>query len=252
MNANRIAVLALLSVTPACGETIDLSFGSLQGRYTYQSGGYTCSGKISGSHGSGECVTAPDEDFWADYVYRTERAWDFDLALTDTRVGATVRETHTTTELDYGDGTCTRNICVDTVEVSMSKVSGRSDAGDMAALAGVWEGSVSSERVCRFIDAGVATIDQSACNNALAGKFGRETSRRVKTWTGGADLFGKVGSAYYAWQGTDSWYYDELGGVDEHYHDDPYEWGDGPNSHRVSVTATQGGVVIDDTLIPKN
>lgn len=252
MSFNSLGFLAVSVIVGAgCGNELDVSFGSLQGSYTYQSGGFTCSGRVSGSRGSGECVRPPEEDTWGDYHYRSERVWDFDLVLADSRVGATITETRTTTELDYGDSACTRTVCVDTYDVSMSKISGRSDEGEMAALAGVWEGSVSAEHVCRDIDAGVATVDQSACNSALAGKVGRESSRRLKTWTGGADLFGKVGSVNYAWQGTDSWYYDELGGVDEHYHDDPYEWGDGPTVHHVSVTATQGSVVVDSTAIQK-
>lgn len=243
----HLALTIALSLCPAftaCGEDAGLSFGSLQGSYSYSDSSVTCLGKVSGSKVTGTCDDAPYLHDSGEYYSKSVSHWTIEGTLGDSNVAA--RIVRTVNRTSWEDGWCSVRTQVTTYEGSASKSSGISGTGPFAAMAGSWSAAVTSETVWRgaHVEDGVSRADCIAGRGLPAVK---DSSREVITWTSQATLTAQTGAITKRRTSSDYWSYDDDGSIDDQYHE-----GESYDSDTTSITATPSGdIVVDGYVVDK-
>ena len=232
----------------ACGEEIDVSFGSLAGDYSYERDGVTCSGRISGSKISAECVGLfTDED--SGYHYE---------GTTTATLIATLRSDQITAEIVFGTdfvdwesgswGYCSGGLETVKIKATATKHTDRSVDGRFSAIAGGWDVGVEIDEQKKSGSASDNVTTFGACKAAVSGPH-PISSEKLSRYNAAIEFLGNVATGDYTWIDTTSIYYGEEGSAPEVSTNrfDP-DWN---SSERFSVTASEGALIIGDLAITK-
>jgi hypothetical protein len=154
MTRTRIALLLSSSIGlgAGCGEPISVSFGALEGDYSFSDSGWTCGGNIRGSAIEADCVI---RDRYEDGEYVEAQSGSYALrgSLASDRLTATITgEGISSSSYDYG---CEASKATTKLIITATKRSDRSSGGPLAALAGSWDvvAAFEVERWSGWVDA---------------------------------------------------------------------------------------------------
>lgn len=249
-NSLLYAVLSapLLFSLAACGEEIDVSFGSLAGEYSYVRNGFDCFGDIKGSKISAECVGTFTD---AESSYRYE-------AQVQTSLTATIRDDSIVAKVTWADAgwdweegwNCEKFTSAMEIHVTASKNVGRTVRGQFEAIAGQWVFDVEIVQQGRSRETADNLDSFESCRSAPAFAAGLPVSgERLSRYSGDIDFLGSSASGQYTWIETTHGIYDSSGRLVEAYTNraDP-EW-NGPKQFNVS--ATSQNLVIGELSITK-
>jgi hypothetical protein len=138
MTRTPIALLlsSSLGLSAGCGEPVGLSFGALEGDYSFSDSGWTCGGNIRGSAIEADCVIR-DRYEDGDYVEAQSGSYALRGSLASDRLTATISgEGISSTSYDEG---CEVYKGTMNLTITATKRSDRSSGGPLAALAGSWD-----------------------------------------------------------------------------------------------------------------
>lgn len=232
----------------ACGEEIDVSFGSLAGEYSYVGNDLNCFGDIKGSKISADCVgTFSDSD--SDYRYENQLQTSLTATIRDDSIVAKVRWDDA--GYDWEEGwRCQKFTSAMEIHLTASKNVGRTVSGQFEAIAGQWVFDVEIVQQGRSRETADNLDSFESCRSAPAFAAGLPVSEeRLSRYSGDIDFLGGSASGQYTWIETTHGIYDDSGRLVEAYTNraDP-EW-NGPK--RFNVSATSRNLVIGDLSIMK-
>ncbi len=184
--------LAALTALPAgCGEPIGLSFGSLQGSYSFARDGWACSGNIRGSAITAECAIRDE------YSGEPLGTATLSATLASDSLDATVRIDLVDKDEDYDGNYCFMTRKVADIVITSRKTADRNVSGTLAALGGSWDVDVnwSNEKWSSEAE----SSDRSACAAAAANL--RQEERLTTRYDVNLDVVGSMATGTYVEEG---------------------------------------------------
>jgi hypothetical protein len=186
-----VTLTALAALSSGCGEPIGLSFGNLQGSYSFARDGWACSGNVRGSAITAECAIRDE------YDGEPLGTATLSATLASDSLDATIRIDVVDKDEDYDGSYCYVTRKISDIVVGARKTADRNVGGTLAALGGSWYANVSWNS--QKLSGEAESFDGSACA-AASGSLRIEEGFTTR-YDANLDIVGSMATGTYVQDG---------------------------------------------------